>query len=216
VSNEKPTNPKDAIGATKVPWSTLPIQVLGEVGLAMLEGSCKYGRSNYRVAGVRASVYYDAVVARHLAAWWEGQDIDPASGIHHISKAIAGLMVLRDAMLQDKCYDDRPPPAANQKWVDDLNTKTVELLAKYPGPKSPFTKADVCASSSVSVPSAKLACSDGPEATVTSQEVTGTGQKFTVVSRGVEPRSCWTCRSQRQTADCIGCYKGENWTPICR
>lgn len=140
MAEPKDTNPKDAVGITKVPWSTLPSQVLGECGVAMLEGALKYGRHNYRVAGVRASVYYDAAVARHLAAWWEGEDIDPDSGLSHITKAIVSLMVLRDSMLQGNWVDDRPPPVADTGWVAKLNEKVKALLAKYPNPKLPFTK----------------------------------------------------------------------------
>src|ERR1700761_3416714 len=84
----KRSNPKDAVGTGKVPVSTVSAPVIAEVGLAMLEGARKYGRHNYRAIGVRASVYYDAA-QRHLMAWWEGQDIDPASGLSHVSKAIA-------------------------------------------------------------------------------------------------------------------------------
>ena len=82
----KDTNPKDAIGVTKAPMSTVPAAVMLELGVAMLEGSCKYGRHNYRYAGVRASVYYDALM-RHAMEWWEGTDIDSDSGLNHIIKA---------------------------------------------------------------------------------------------------------------------------------
>ena len=136
----KDTNPKDAIGVTKIPRSTLSAQVMAEVGVAMLEGALKYGRHNFRVAGVRASVYYDAV-GRHLDAWFEGQDIDPESGLSHIVKAIAGLMVLRDSMLQENWVDDRPPKALNQDWIQDLNLKVKALLAKYPNPVPAYTQA---------------------------------------------------------------------------
>ena len=96
----KETNPKDAIGASKVPMSTVSCAVLAEVGVAMLEGACKYGRHNYRGVGVRASVYYDAT-QRHLMSWWEGEDLDPDSELSHITKAITSLVVLRDAMIQE-------------------------------------------------------------------------------------------------------------------
>ena len=104
----KQTNPKDLVGSKKVPLSTLPFRVLWRVGLAMLEGMCKYGRHNYRAAGVRGSVYFDSTM-RHLGSWWEGENDDPDSGFHHIDKAIAGLMVLRDSMLAGSWTDDRPP-----------------------------------------------------------------------------------------------------------
>lgn len=108
MSEHKPTNPKDAVGIRKTPLSCLPIRVLWRVGLAMLEGALKYGRHNYRAAGVRASVYFDASL-RHKFSWWEGEDLDPDSMLHHIDKEIACLMVLRDSMLQGNWVDDRPP-----------------------------------------------------------------------------------------------------------
>ena len=131
----KDTNPKDAIGCDKVPFSTVPAQVIAEIGLAMLEG-CKYGRHNYRIAGVRSSIYYDAAF-RHITAWWEGQDIDPASGLNHVTKALASLTVLRDAMLNDMLYDDRPPPVKNQSWVEDFNAKAKEILQRLAGKMLP-------------------------------------------------------------------------------
>lgn len=124
----KDTNPKDAIGISKAPMSTVPAAVLAEVGVAMLEGACKYGRSNFRIAGVRASVYYDATM-RHLMAWWEGEDTDPDSGMSHITKAITSLVVLRDAMIQDMCTDDRPPRSA--EFYARLNTLAAEVLARH-------------------------------------------------------------------------------------
>lgn len=129
-------NPKDAVGTKKVPASCIPAPVIAELGVAMLEGALKYGRHNYREVAISASVYYDAVVARHMALWWEGEDIDPDSGLSHITKAIATLVVLRDSMMRDNWNDDRPPKTKDG-WMDDLNKKVVELAAKYPDPKPP-------------------------------------------------------------------------------
>lgn len=134
----KDTNPKDAVGTKKVPFSTISWQVMGEVGLGMLEGSRKYGRHNYRRAGVRASVYVDANF-RHMAEWWEGEDIDPDSGLSHVTKAIAGLMVLRDSMMMDNWVDDRPPKVKSG-WVKELNKKTSDIIDKYPNAKEPYTE----------------------------------------------------------------------------
>lgn len=135
----KDTNPKDAVGTRKVPWSVLPLQALGGAALALLEGARKYGRHNYRPAGVRASIYIDAVMARHIPAWWEGQDIDPDSGLNHIDKAIASLLVLRDSMLQGNWIDDRPPAVTNQDWIADLNAKAGEIIDRIPDAKPPHT-----------------------------------------------------------------------------
>jgi Domain of unknown function (DUF5664) len=134
----KDTNPKDAVGIRKVPISTLPCGPMLTAGLAMLEGARKYGRHNYREAGVRASVYYDAVVGRHIMPWWEGQDIDPDSGLNHIDKAIAGLFVLRDSMLKGNWVDDRP--IRNVIDLNELNAKAAEIIDRYPDAKAPCTE----------------------------------------------------------------------------
>lgn len=107
----------------------------------MLEGALKYGRHNYRIFGVRASTYIDAA-GRHMDDFWEGTDIDPVSGVHHISKAIASLVVLRDAMLMGLWTDDRPP-RSEEGWIDKLNTQAETLINKYPTPKKPYTQGDI-------------------------------------------------------------------------
>jgi Domain of unknown function (DUF5664) len=135
----KPTNPKDAFGIKKASLSCVPSPVLMEVGIGMLEGAGKYGRHNYRIYGVRASVYYDAAL-RHLMSWWEGEDIDADSGLSHVTKAICSLVVLRDAMIQGKFNDDRPP--VSRAWLADLNAKAEALFEKYPDPVKPYTEAD--------------------------------------------------------------------------
>jgi hypothetical protein len=134
----KESNPKDAVGTKKVPFSTVPAGPIAEVGLAMLEGALKYGRHNYRAIGVRTSVYYDAAL-RHLTAFWEGQDIDPDSGLPHISKAMACLLVLRDSQLVGNVVDDRPP-SYKDNWQQELNKKAAELIDKYPNPKEAHIK----------------------------------------------------------------------------
>lgn len=136
---KKETNPKDAVGIKKVPMSCVSAPVVMEMALGMMEGARKYGRHNYRKAGVRASVYYDATM-RHIMSWWEGQDIDPDSGLSHISKAMSALHVLRDAMMNEMWTDDRPPVFKNQEWVKDMNEKAKEIIEKYPNGKEPFTK----------------------------------------------------------------------------
>lgn len=160
----KPTNPKDAIGSSKVPFSVIPLRVLAELGLALLEGAAKYRRHNYRRAGVRASVYFDAT-HRHLAAWWEGQDVDPDSGLNHVTKAIASLTVLRDSMLQGNWQDDRPPRVSDPNWVAKMNARAAAVLARFPAPLAPCTEAESRAVEYLEPPAAdepqvRLRCGD--------------------------------------------------------
>jgi hypothetical protein len=126
--SNKPSNPKDIVGIRKAPMSTVSAAVMAEVGVAMLEGAAKYGRHNYRAVGVRASVYYDATI-RHLFSWWEGENIDPDSGMSHITKAIASLVVLRDAMIQDMLTDDRAPVSKN--FYAGLNAAAGAILDRH-------------------------------------------------------------------------------------
>ena len=140
LNKVKESNPKDAIGIKKVPFSTVSAPVIAEIGLAMLEGSRKYGRHNYRAIGVRASVYYDACL-RHIMSWWEGEDIDPDSGLSHITKALACLAVLRDAMILDKCCDDRPPKT-KQGWINEYNKRAAEIIDRYPKCLPPYTEVE--------------------------------------------------------------------------
>jgi dATP/dGTP diphosphohydrolase len=140
MSEAKASNPKEAFGSAKPPTSTVPMPVIYELGLAMLEGALKYGRHNYRVVGVRMSTYHDAM-KRHIDAWWEGEDIDPESGMPHLVKAMACIAVVRDAEMLGLTNDDRPP-SHPPGWQAKYLAKVAELKAKYPDPKPPFVRGD--------------------------------------------------------------------------
>jgi hypothetical protein len=135
----KESNPKQANGIKKVPLHNIPCRPLFEVGLAFMEGARKYGSHNYRDVGVRASVYYDAVM-RHLMAWWEGEEIDPDSGVPHIIKAIACLFVLRDSMYMCNWSDDRPLMYTGGLRMEELNKMAEEVIDRYPEDTEPFTE----------------------------------------------------------------------------
>jgi hypothetical protein len=130
--SEKATNPKDAVGIKKWRYfTTVPMTVVAEIGVAMLEGARKYGRHNYRVAGVRASVYVDAAMG-HIGQWWEGEDVDKDSKLSHITKAISSLVVLRDAMIQGMLTDDRPPAAKLDAVRTDLQRAVDDMFERHP------------------------------------------------------------------------------------
>ena len=131
VSGKKETNPKDAVGTRKVPFSVISAPVIAEIGLGMMEGARKYGRHNWRAVGVRSSVYYDAAL-RHLMAWWEGEDIDADSGLSHVTKAMSCLHVLRDAQIRGLAVDDRPP--GTEGFIKALNDKASDLVDRHRSP----------------------------------------------------------------------------------
>lgn len=135
TAGTKATNPKDAIGSTKLPLNLVPDTLPAMAALAFTEGAVKYGAFNWRVAGVRASIY-EAALKRHLAKWWNGEDVDPATGVPHLASVIACAGIILDAALAGKLTDDRPPKVAMGELIDSLEAK-VKFLKKLHKDKSP-------------------------------------------------------------------------------
>ena len=124
---EKLTNPKDAVGSSKIPihlWPTTAT-VMGAMGL--LDGALKYGRSNWREAGVRFSIYFDAV-CRHMFRLMCGEDNDPDSELPHYAHILACIAILVDARANGKLNDDREYNGAGLiKLIDELTPHVVRL-----------------------------------------------------------------------------------------
>jgi hypothetical protein len=143
--DQKLSNPKDSFGSAKLDMGNVPYTLLISAACAFLEGALKYGRFNWRIAGVRASIYHAALL-RHVAKWWNGQDRDKATRVHHLDNAIACLTIIRDAELYGKLEDDRPPcpdPDALAKLIDDSADTVTHLKEMFSGhmPKQ-YTIAD--------------------------------------------------------------------------
>lgn len=119
----KQSNPKDVIGSTKLDMGLVPDIVSVAAAHAFTEGALKYGRYNWRIAGVRASIYH-AALRRHLASWWNGEDRDPLTEVEHLANVIACAGILLDAKLCGKLTDDRPPSA----YVAEAIRGSVHLL----------------------------------------------------------------------------------------
>jgi hypothetical protein len=138
----KPTNPKDIIGSGKLPLGLVPDTIDVQVALAFLEGGLKYGRYNWRIAGVRASIYREAL-DRHMKRWWNGQDRDPKTRVKHLASISACAGILLDAELCGKLEDDRPPSAPIWDLIDEQEEIIAHLkeLFKDHNPKQ-YTIAD--------------------------------------------------------------------------
>jgi len=128
----KPTNPKDAVGSDKLPLELVPDTIEAEVVLAYLEGALKYGRFNWRVAGVRSSIYR-AALRRHLMRWWNGEDRDQKTRVKHLASVIACAGILLDAELCGKLTDDRPPSAPIGRLIDDAGEVVAHLKEVFKG-----------------------------------------------------------------------------------
>lgn len=139
----KDTNPKDAIGSTKIDLGLVPDTLLVYAALGFTEGALKYGRYNWRIAGVRASIYR-AALQRHLVKWWNGEEADPVTGVPHLASALCCIGILIDSSQVGNLNDDRPPSIAGiGQWVDEIE-KDVAHLKQLHADKSPhqYTIAD--------------------------------------------------------------------------
>jgi hypothetical protein len=102
----KDPNPKDSIGSSKIPMHLWPMEATVLGALALLDGAGKYGRSNFLVAPVRASIYYDAAM-RHLGKWFAGEEVDEDSGVPHLGHVLACSAILVAAQASGTLIDDR-------------------------------------------------------------------------------------------------------------
>lgn len=103
-------NPKQAYGDYKVAMQLVPPSLEIHAAKALKEGALKYGAYNWRASKVEAMTYVGAM-KRHLAAWLDGEEIDPESttGKHHLDGLAASLAILLDAMDGGTLIDNRPP-----------------------------------------------------------------------------------------------------------
>lgn len=104
-------NPKQAYGDRKIPLHLVPWAAMIATAEGLGEGAPKYGAFNWRGTKVEAMTYIGAAL-RHIAAWVDGEDVDPDSktGKRHLSGALASLAILVDAIDGDFVIDNRPPP----------------------------------------------------------------------------------------------------------
>lgn len=104
-------NPKTAIGALKVPLHLVPPSAKHYLAMALADGAKKYGPYNWRDAAISISVY-KAAMERHMDAFWDGEELAPDSGVHHVAHAMACCALILDAMSVGKLHDDRPTAGA--------------------------------------------------------------------------------------------------------
>jgi hypothetical protein len=126
----KPTNPKDAVGSKKLAMHLVPSVVQAYAALAFTEGALKYGKYNWRVAGVRVSIYLDAI-SRHVAAYQNGEWADADTGVPHLASVLACVGIILDAYHSGKLTDDRPPAQPELKgFIDGQMAAITQHLQK--------------------------------------------------------------------------------------
>ena len=143
MSDQKATNPKDQIGDTKVPLALLSPIASAHWALAQYAGARKYQQWNWRIAGVRSSVYLSAM-KRHIDAYLSGETYDPVDGTHHLGNIMACAAIVLDAEAAGKLNDDRPPSVDVRPAYSFVERQMAALREKYAHiPQKPFTIRDV-------------------------------------------------------------------------
>ncbi len=134
-----PTNPKElhAVADGKAPLEYLEAVCNPGEARVLKGGADKYGRRNFTVSPIRASVYVGAL-RRHTDAWAAGEDIDPDSGESPLSHIRACIAVLQAAMAAGTFVDDRgeaavsapEPPASWSIAVEGVFPATANELRR--------------------------------------------------------------------------------------
>jgi hypothetical protein len=120
------TNPKDLIGASKVPLSLVPAVAVSHAAHALADGRAKYGAYNWRQKKVQADIYVDACL-RHIQRWFDGrEELAGDSRVHHLGHAIACLAILLDAQETGNLVDNRPAAGACAAVHDRIKTAISE------------------------------------------------------------------------------------------
>jgi hypothetical protein len=130
MSATKDTNPKDSIGDRKLPlWLLSPI-AKAHWALAQFSGQIKYGAWNWRISGIRKSVYLSAI-QRHFDGILSGEKYDPIDGTRHEANIMACCAILLDAEAAGKIVDDRPPMVDMRPTYVELEALMVKLKKQY-------------------------------------------------------------------------------------
>lgn len=113
-------NPKTRLGALKVPLHLVPPSAKHYLAQALEDGARKYGPYNWRDEPISISTY-KAAMERHMDAFWDGEDLAPDSGIHHVAHAMACCALILDCLANGTLVDDRPTKGAAAKLQQEYH-----------------------------------------------------------------------------------------------
>jgi len=100
----------------KLRMDLIPYEAMEGLAEVLGFGATKYGDHNWR-GGVAHSRLY-AACQRHLSSYWNGETLDPESGLNHLKHAMANIAF----MLALPEEDDRYAKNGSVRHRDDSNT----------------------------------------------------------------------------------------------
>lgn len=117
-------------------YDLIPVEALATVARLYGEGAKKYSEHNWR-KGYEWSKSYSAL-QRHANEFWKGVDLDPETGLPHLSAVIFHSLALITFMEEQPEFDDRYMQlSTNQRdaLIEDLR----ERLTGPTDPEEPIT-----------------------------------------------------------------------------
>lgn len=94
---------------SKVRTDLLPTNPLMDIAKVLTFGARKYNDRNWE-KGIAWNRVYGAL-QRHLFAWWNGQDLDPETGLSHLAHAGCCIVFLLEFEKTHRELDNRPNSA---------------------------------------------------------------------------------------------------------
>lgn len=91
--------------AGKPRWDLLPVGPAREVVRALTHGAARYGDDNWRRVEEPRRRYYAAAL-RHMTTWFDGELLDPDTGLSHLAHAACCLLFLLGHELQEAPHAD--------------------------------------------------------------------------------------------------------------
>lgn len=89
----------------KLPYELLPAYPVEVLVKVYQYGTNKYAPRNWE-KGNEYSINYGALM-RHLQKWWQGEDLDPESGLPHLAHVAWGTFALLEYERRGVGTDDR-------------------------------------------------------------------------------------------------------------
>lgn len=89
----------------KLQWSLVDFKSIEGMVRVLEMGAKKYDRHNWR-KGMPITQVSESLM-RHLFAFLDGEDLDPESGLRHISHVMCNAMFIEYILREKPHYDDR-------------------------------------------------------------------------------------------------------------
>ena len=109
----------------KLAYDLIPPEALHALATVLTYGAKKYAPRNWE-RGLKFRRIF-AALQRHLWAWQGGEDIDPESGIEHLSHALCNLSFLVAYTAQDRYELDDRPSHGNATSTEEMEAYSAAL-----------------------------------------------------------------------------------------